>query len=287
MTNDLQLALALADEADAITMRFFRASSLDIRTKVDKTPVTEADLAVETMLRERLARERSDDAIVGEEFGVSGSASRRWIIDPIDATKNFMRGIPVFATLLALENEVGVVSAPALGMRWWAARGEGAFCNGRAIRVSAIATIEEAQLSYDGIADFDKARLAEPFLALARRCARTRAFGDFWSHMLVAEGACDIAIEPEVALWDMAAVQVIVEEAGGRFSDLAGNGRADGGSAVSTNGPLHEAVLNSFSPAAGEKVPQADEGDRVQHKGDAPHPPSAPSPRKRGEGGGS
>jgi histidinol-phosphatase len=253
MHSDLRLALALADEADAITMRFFRDASLTVKTKVDRTPVTEADLAVETLLRERLGEERPDDTIVGEEFGATGSSSRRWIIDPIDATKNFMRGVPVFATLLALENEVGVVSAPALGMRWWAARGEGAFCrdavassNGRAIRVSAIATIEEAQLSYDGIADFDKAHLADPFLALARRCARTRAFGDFWSHMLVAEGACDIAIEPEVALWDMAAVQVIVEEAGGRFTDLGGNARADGGSGVSTNGALHEAVLESM-----------------------------------------
>ena len=277
MTNDLQLALALADEADAITMRFFRASSLDIRTKVDKTPVTEADLAVETMLRERLARERSDDAIVGEEFGVSGSASRRWIIDPIDATKNFMRGIPVFATLLALENEVGVVSAPALGMRWWAARGHGAFvrhpersrgtwAGGGAsieppippgpsttlgmtvdrIRVSGITSIEEAQLSYDDVVSWEKRGLRDRFLELDRRCGRSRAFGDFWSHMLVAEGACDIAIEPEVALWDMAPIQVIVEEAGGRFTDLAGHARADGGSAVSTNGLLHDAVLEAL-----------------------------------------
>jgi histidinol-phosphatase len=253
MTADLRFALALADEADAITMRWFRDASLSVKTKVDRTPVTEADLAVETLLRERLGRDRSGDTIVGEEFGVTGSSSRRWIIDPIDATKNFIRGIPVFATLLALENEVGVVSAPALGMRWWAARGEGAFCrnavassNARAIHVSAIATIEEAQLSYDGIADFDKAHLAEPFLALARRCGRTRAFGDFWSHMLVAEGACDIAIEPAVALWDMAAVQVIVEEAGGRFSDLGGNARADGGSALSTNGVLHDSVLQAL-----------------------------------------
>jgi len=246
MNDDLRLALALADEADAITTRYFRDASLSVKTKVDRTPVTEADLAVEKLLRERLAVERPDDAIVGEEFGVSGSSSRRWIIDPIDATKNFMRGIPIFATLIALENEVGIVSAPALGMRWWAARDAGAFCNGRAIHVSAIATIEEAQLSYDGIADFDKAHLADRFLTLARRCARTRAFGDFWSHMLVAEGACDIAIEPEVALWDMAAVQVIVEEAGGRFTDLAGNARADGGSGISTNGPLHDAVLESL-----------------------------------------
>jgi histidinol-phosphatase len=157
-----------------------------------------------------------------------------------------MRGIPVFATLIALHDQIGIVSAPAMRTRWWAARSDGAFCNGRRLHVSSIATIEGAQLSYDGIADFDKAGLADPFLTLARRCARTRAFGDFWSHMMVAEGACDIAIEPEVALWDMAAVQVIVEEAGGRFTNLAGVATADGGSGVSTNGALHDAVLESL-----------------------------------------
>lgn len=227
-------------------MRHFR-TDLAVETKPDHSPVTEADRACERRIVEILLSEFPDYGLCGEEQGEHpGKTASRWIIDPIDGTKNFMRGIPVFATLLALENEVGVVSAPALGMRWWAARGEGALLNGRAIHVSAIATIDEAQLSYDGIADFDKAHLAEPFLALARRCGRTRAFGDFWSHMLVAEGACDIAIEPAVALWDMAAVQVIVEEAGGRFSDLGGNARADGGSGVSTNGALHDAVLESL-----------------------------------------
>ncbi len=244
MNQDLSLALALADEADEITMSFFRAASLSVKTKVDRTPVTEADLAVETLLRDRLAAARPDDSILGEEFGVSGSSARRWIIDPIDATKNFMRGIPVFATLLALEEQVGVVSAPALGMRWWAARGEGAFCNGRAIHASRIAALEEAQLSYDDIAGWNKFNLREQFLELDRRCGRSRAFGDFWSHMMVAEGACDIAVEPEVAVWDMAAIKVIVEEAGGTFSDLAGRGRADGGSGLSTNGLLHQNVLD-------------------------------------------
>jgi histidinol-phosphatase len=250
MNPDLALALDLADEAAVITMHFFRGATLSVKTKVDNTPVTEADLAVEKLLRERLAKSRPDDTIVGEEFGVSGSSARRWIIDPIDATKNFMRGIPVFATLIALEGEVGVVSAPALGMRWWASRGEGAFCrdavassSARPIHVSGIASIEAAQLSYDDLITFEKHGLREQFLSLDRRCGRSRGFGDFWSHMLVAEGACDIAIEPEVALWDVAPIQVIVEEAGGRFTDLAGDARPDGGSAVSTNGLLHDVVL--------------------------------------------
>jgi len=136
LNRDLDLALRLADAADAVTMRIFRSSTLAVRTKADRTPVSEVDEAVEAMIRETLARERPDDSIVGEEMGVTGSSARRWIIDPIDATKNYIRGIPIFAMLIALENEIGVVTAPALGRRWWAARGEGAFCNGEPIRVS-------------------------------------------------------------------------------------------------------------------------------------------------------
>lgn len=247
--DDLQLALELADAADAITLHHFRSASLSIRTKSDRTPVSEADEAVERAIRERLAKERPGDAIVGEEFGAS-SGERRWIIDPIDATKNYIRGIPVFATLIALEEQgritTGVVSAPAMSLRWWASRGQGAFCNARPIHVSTIADLSDAHLSYDSITDFDKASLASQFLTLARRCSRTRAFGDFWSYMLVAEGAIEIAVEPEVALWDMAAIKVIVEEAGGRFTDLHGEARADGGSGVATNGLLHEEVLAAF-----------------------------------------
>lgn len=245
MTPDLELALALADAADELTLRHFRSASLSVRTKADQTPVSEVDEAVERMLRSRVP---SGDAVIGEEYGASPVASaRKWIIDPIDATKNYIRGIPVFATLIALTVDdavqIGVVSAPALARRWFAMRGEGAFCNGERIRVSSVKTLQEAQLAYDGIADFDKARLADRFLALARSCGRTRGFGDFWAHMLVAEGAMEVAVEPEVAPWDVAAVQLIVEEAGGRFTDLGGNARYDGRSAVSTNGMLHEAVL--------------------------------------------
>ena len=214
------------------------------------TPVSEADEAVERMIRERLASERRDDGIVGEEFGASGTASRRWIIDPIDGTKNYVRGIPVYATLIALEENgrlaAGVVSAPALGRRWWASAGGGAFCNGQPIHASRIATIGEAHIAYDSVTDFDKHGSTDRFLALVRRCTRARGFGDFWIHMLVAEGAIEIAVEPAVSSWDMAAIQIIVEEAGGRFSDLEGNARFDGGSGVSTNGVLHDEVLEAL-----------------------------------------
>lgn len=243
MNDDLRLALSLADDADAITMRHFQSATLAVRMKSDRTPVSEADEAVEKAIRERLERERPGDGIIGEEFGVHAGSERRWIIDPIDATKNYVRGIPIFATLIALENQVGVISAPALNRRWWAARGEGAFCNGQAIHVSAISEIEKAQLCYDDLPGFEKFGLGERFLDLVRRCWRSRGFGDFWSHMLVAEGAAEIAVEPQVAHWDLAAVQVIVEEAGGRFTNLRGEARADGGSGVSTNGLLHDAVL--------------------------------------------
>lgn len=229
MNPDLQLALALADAADAITLHHFQSATLGVRTKADRTPVSEADEAVERMIRETLAKERPGDAIVGEEFG-SAEGERRWIIDPIDATKNYIRGIPVFGTLIALEDEVGVISAPALHRRWWAARGEGAFCNGRPIRVSSVATFEEASLAFDDVGVPDKT------IAFFRRFGRARGFGDFWGHMLVAEGAVDVCYEPQVALWDIAAVKVIVEEAGGRFNSPA----------TSTNGVLHDAVLEAL-----------------------------------------
>jgi histidinol-phosphatase len=247
MHPDLQLALALADLADAITMKHFRSSSLAVRTKIDMTPVSEADEAVERAIRETLAAERPDDGIVGEEFGVTGESARRWIIDPIDATKNYVRGIPVFATLIALDGVAGVVSAPAIGRRWWAASGEGAFCNGTRIQASRLATLEEAHLTYGSITDFDEHGGTDPFLALTRRCTRSRGFGDFWAHMLVAEGAVEIAVEPKVAAWDMAPVKIIVEEAGGRFTDLRGTATIEGGSALSTNGLVHDAVLGYFA----------------------------------------
>src|SRR5437764_2460202 len=235
MNDDLRLALVLADAADVISMRGFH-SKFTVRTKADRTPVTEVDEAVERAVREMLERERPDDAILGEEFGSVAAAApgrRRWIIDPIDGTKNFIRGVPVFGTLIALDGELGVVSAPALHRRWWAARGEGAFCNGAPIRVSTIDKLSDAML----------ASIEDSYAPLVRAVGRARGFGDFWSHMLVAEGACELGSDPVVAHWDMAAGQGIVEEAGGRFTDYAGRARADGGSGVSTNGLLHDEVL--------------------------------------------
>ncbi len=242
MHPDLQLALELADISDRITLRSFRGT-FSVRTKADRTPVSEVDEAVERAIRDRLDRERPEDSIIGEEFGKRGDSPRRWIIDPIDATRNYIRGIPVFATLIALDGQVGVISAPALNRRWWAARGEGATCDGRAIHVSAVDRFEDAQVGYDSITDFDEAGIGNRFVALLRRCARSRGFGDFWIHMLVAEGAIEIAAEPKVAWWDMAAVQIIIEEAGGRFTNLHGEASANGGSGISTNGKLHDRVL--------------------------------------------
>jgi histidinol-phosphatase len=246
---DLELAFDLADLADSISLDRFRAADLVVETKPDLTPVTEADRAVERALRDRLATVRPGETVLGEEFGDEGgvSSDARWIIDPIDGTKNYLRGIPVWGTLLALEREgattAALISAPALGRRWWAVSGSGAFADGRPMRVSGVSTLEDAQLCFGGLRTWRKYGLLDAFLSLAARCWRTRGFGDFWMHMLVAEGAADIAAEMEVSLWDLAGVKLIVEEAGGRFTDLSGVSTASGGSAVSTNGTLHQEVL--------------------------------------------
>jgi histidinol-phosphatase len=236
-------------------LRRFRAHDLKVHTKPDLTPVSEADHAAEQLIRDRLAADRPGDAVLGEEFGTQGDSPRRWIIDPIDGTKNYVRGIPVWATLLGLEEEgvmrVGVVSAPALGHTWWAVRGGGAFADGAPIHVSGVRALEDAQLCYSDFKWWEEFGLQDEFEHLAKQVWRTRGFGDFWSHILVAEGAADVAAEPIVALWDLAPLLVIVEEAGGRFTDLAGNTTADGGSAVSTNGLLHDAVLDALRPSTG------------------------------------
>ncbi|HEV7680114.1 MAG TPA: inositol monophosphatase family protein [Candidatus Dormibacteraeota bacterium] len=250
LDDDLRLALRLADIADAITMAGFRGEDLRVETKADRSPVTDVDRRTEQALRSHLGAERPGDAVVGEEYGESGAGGRRWFLDPIDGTKNFVRRIPVFATLIGLEQDgeivVGVCSAPALHARWWAARGMGAFESGRRIRVSGVSQLAEAHLSYDDVAGFEEHGMGDRFLALARRCYRSRGFGDFWSHVMVAEGAVDVAVEPEVNPWDLAPLRVIVEEAGGRFTDLRGEARIDGGSAVSSNGLLHDDVLTAL-----------------------------------------
>jgi histidinol-phosphatase len=252
MPADLALALELADAADAITLRYFRSIDLAVESKPDLTPVTEADRSVERAIRERLAEVRPRDAVVGEEYGALGSGDRRWIIDPVDGTKNFVRGVPVWATLIALQDRgqglVGVVSAPALHRRWWAARGQGAFADGAPIGVSKVAVLADAHFSYSSLSGWAAQGRLDGFLELAGAAWRTRGFGDFWSHMLVAEGGADVAAEPEVSLWDLAALQVVVEEAGGTFTDLAGNSTSEGGSAVSSNGLLHDEVLRLLEP---------------------------------------
>jgi histidinol-phosphatase len=244
--DDLSVALRLADAADGITMARFRADDLVVDRKPDRTPVTDADTAVEDAIRFVLASARPDDAVLGEEGGGSLGPGRTWVVDPIDGTKNFLRGVPVWATLIALEEagsvRLGVVSAPALGRRWHAERGEGAFAWDERVGVSSVSRMEDAVVSFGhGAAAPD----------LARRAWHARGFGDFWAHMLVAEGAVDGAIDATgVAEWDLAAVQVIVEEAGGRFTDFAGDARIDGGSGVSSNGLLHGELLGALAAQA-------------------------------------
>jgi len=250
--HDLTLAGRLADAADAITTARFRARDLQVARKPDRTPVTDADTAVEDAVRELLAAERPADTVVGEERGGSSwSSGRTWVLDPIDGTKNFLRGAPVWATLIALVEDgvpvLGMISAPLLGRRWWAQRGSGAWLRDaageRRISVSGVAAIEDAYLSTTHLGSWTEYHSRAAYLALTDACWENRAFGDFWSHCLVAEGAIDLAAEAIVNPWDVAAVQILVTEAGGRFSDLSGEPRFDGGSALSSNGLLHDEAL--------------------------------------------
>ncbi len=252
--DDLTLALALADRADALTAARFGALDLRIDTKPDLTPVTDADRGVEADLREVLGRERPDDGVVGEEFGGTATFSgRQWIIDPIDGTKNFVRGVPVWASLIALLEDgvpsVGVVTAPALHRRWWAARGRGAFAavDGgppRQLSVSSVAQLDSASLSFSSLSGWAQRGLRDRVIGLTDELWRVRAYGDFLSYCLVAEGAVDIAAEPEVSVWDLAPLDILVREAGGKFTGLDGIAGPHGGSAVATNGLLHEQVLS-------------------------------------------
>ncbi|MGH3755065.1 MAG: histidinol-phosphatase [Pseudonocardiaceae bacterium] len=250
---DLALALTLADIADAITLGRAGAADLHVDRKPDRTPVTDADLAVEDAVRTVLGAQRPRDAVLGEERGgPSAAADRVWLLDPIDGTKNFLRGVPVWATLIALVEHgrpvVGVISAPALRRRWWAAAGAGAHTRDmdgatRAIAVSRVGELADAYLSTTHLGTWVQYHSRESYLALVDACWENRAFGDFWQHCLVAEGAIDLAAEPIVNPWDVAAAQVLVEQAGGRFTDLTGAPRHDGGTALSSNGLLHDAAL--------------------------------------------
>ena len=255
---DLAVALELAKRADAITLDRFGALDLRIDTKPDLTPVTDADEAVEAQLREILAAQRPGDAVLGEEYGGTAAfQGRQWVIDPIDGTKNFVRGVPVWASLIALLEDgvpvVGVVSAPALDRRWWAGRGLGAYTavgDGapRTLSVSAVGDLASASLSFSSLSGWADLGLRDEFVALTDAVWRVRGYGDFFSYCLVAEGAVDIAAEPEVKLWDLAPLDILVREAGGVFTNLAGAGGPHGGNAVATNGLLHDAVLAGLSP---------------------------------------
>ena len=251
--DDLELALRLADAADAQTTPRFQQSGLSIETKPDRTPVTEADLAAEAAMLELLSAERPADAILSEEAGVSGSGPRQWVLDPVDGTKQFLRGLPSWATLIALREAdatvVAVVSAPALGRRWWATAGGGAWSDrGEQLKVSSVSKLEDAVLLHAELSAWDSVGGPDPLIALARNCWQSRGYGDFWIHCLVAEGSAEIAAEPGPSLWDLAAPALIVEEAGGRFTSLDGQDGPTGGSALSTNRVLHAAALSALKP---------------------------------------
>ncbi|HHU10624.1 MAG TPA: histidinol-phosphatase [Intrasporangiaceae bacterium] len=257
--DDLRLAHVLADAVERTTMSRFLAEDLVVETKPDLTFVSDADRAAEELIRSQLARTRPRDAVVGEESGTSGRGPRHWVIDPIDGTHNFVRGVPVWATLIALLDEhdvpvVGLVAAPALGRRWWAAQGSGAWTgrsltSARRMHVSGVHHLSDASISYSSLGGWRELGRKQRFLDLLDAAWRTRAYGDFWSYMMVAEGAVDIACEPELALYDMCALVPIVTEAGGRFTSLDGVDGPHGGNAVATNGLLHEAVLGYIGTA--------------------------------------
>lgn len=259
LSDDLTFALELADLADSIALPRFRAGDLRIDTKPDRSFVTDADLAVERALREHVEHNRPADSFFGEESGSGDGGSRRWILDPIDGTSNFLRGVPNWATLIALEIEgeptVGVVSAPAMGARWFAETGGGAWgLHGseaaRRLRVSGVRDLRDASLSFQSIGQWRDAGYQDALLALAEAVWRDRAYGDAWSYMLLAEGLVDIVAEFDVKAYDLAAHVPIVREAGGRFTDIDGNDSAWLGSSLATNGHVHDAVMAVVSPLA-------------------------------------
>ena len=258
--DDLALAHLLADTADSISMARFRALDLRVESKPDLTPVSDADTAVEKAIRGTLARARPRDGVLGEEYGMSAPAksTRHWVIDPIDGTKNFVRGVPIWATLIALmEGDTpvaGLVSAPALGRRWWGAVGHGAYAGkhqrtATKIRVSQVNRLADASFCYSSLTGWAESGRLEPMLDIILQVWRSRAYGDFYGYMLLAEGALDAMVEPELSLWDVAALIPIVTEAGGTFTDLDGRPGPGGGSAIATNGLLHDDLLTRLSAA--------------------------------------
>jgi histidinol-phosphatase len=256
LKSDLELALSLADATSEIALSRFQSLDLKVETKPDRTPVTDADRAVESRIRELLAVARPEDAIIGEEFGSQSGNERTWIIDPIDGTANFLRGIPIWATLIGLrvgtELSVGVVNAPALGRRWWAMLGGGAFASDftgrtRSLAVSKVGQLEDASISYNSLQLWERSGKLAGLMNLNRHAWRSRAIGDFWSYMLVAEGALDLSSEHDLKIYDIAALVPIVREAGGKFTDLVGELSQDSSSILVSNGILHEkarAILN-------------------------------------------
>lgn len=256
-SDDLALALRLADLADGISSAHFRERGLHIDTKPDRTFVTEADLAIERAIREALAVERPGDGILGEEYGTEGDTARQWILDPIDGTSNYLRGVPVWGTLIALAEDgkpvVGVVSSPALGKRWWAAAGGGAWTTDapgaepRSIRVSGVDDLANASVSFQSIAQWDQAGYLDRLVALTRRVWRDRAYGDMWAYMLLAEGLLDAVGEFDVKTYDLAALIPIVEEAGGALTSVTGEAGPSHGSSLASNGLLHAALLDALA----------------------------------------
>jgi histidinol-phosphatase len=248
--DDLAFALELADAADAVTLPRFRAADLRVDTKPDTTVVSDADQTAEETIRDLVRTQRAGEGVLGEEGGDDGT-DVRWIVDPIDGTQNFVRGVPVWATLIALEREgkpvVAVASAPALRRRWWAARGGGAFADGETIRVSGIVRLEDASVSVTSPRAMSRAGFERQYMALSHHAWSSRGLGDFWQFCLLSEGALDVALDPVLYRWDYVPVQLIVEEAGGRCTDFAGDPPADGSSFLATNGPLHDAVVAALA----------------------------------------
>jgi histidinol-phosphatase len=252
LADDLALALRLADAADAVSMARFDAADLRVALKADASHVTEADLATEQAIRAILEAERRDDGVFGEEFGSSGDARRQWIIDPIDGTANYLKGIPMWTTLIALVIDgaprVGVASQPAIGRRWWAASGLGAWTNTetgtpRRLRVSSVDAVEESSVSFQSIAQWDEAGRTDALLRLSRAAWRDRGYGDAWPYMLLAEGRLELVAEFDVKEYDIAALVPIVTEAGGRFTDIDGGETLSSRSSLATNGILHDDYL--------------------------------------------